>query len=129
MATIDRKIKALEFAIDYIPTQDENHSLCIIIDMLQDLKDQKQEDNTVSVQKAELYDLIEAANKISEHNSFVQIDAARESLNEAKGMFSAITNLGLMNNQEKEITGEQINRTTEKISYIREVKHKQMWKH
>jgi hypothetical protein len=128
MANIDRKIKALELAVDYVPAQDDNHSLSIIIDMLQELKDQKQQDDTASGQKQALYDLIGAAYGISEHSSFVQIDAARESLNEARGMYNTLTNLGLLNNQEKEITGEQIKRTVEKINYIRDAKHKQAWK-
>ncbi len=33
-----RRIAALEFAIDYVPTSDENHSISVLLDMLEELR-------------------------------------------------------------------------------------------
>jgi hypothetical protein len=41
MKEIDRQIKALEFALDYVPGGDDNHSHSVLQDMLHDLRQQR----------------------------------------------------------------------------------------
>ncbi len=36
----ERRIAALELAINYIPTADENHSMSILLDMLEELRNE-----------------------------------------------------------------------------------------
>lgn len=36
---IDRQIKALEFALDYVPGGDDNHSHSVLLEMLHDLRE------------------------------------------------------------------------------------------
>ena len=38
MPTTERRIAALEFAIQYVPGCDENHSHSVLLDMLEELK-------------------------------------------------------------------------------------------
>lgn len=37
-----RRIAALEFAIDYVPTSDENHSMSVLLEMLEELRQEKE---------------------------------------------------------------------------------------
>lgn len=39
-----RRIAALEFAIDYVPTSDENHSMSVLLDMLDELRRSHEEE-------------------------------------------------------------------------------------
>ena len=43
MTKADRQITALEFAIQYVPGSDENHSHSVLLDMLAELRSRKEE--------------------------------------------------------------------------------------
>lgn len=42
MFDVARRIAALEFAIDYVPGCDENHSMSVLLDMLEELRQEKE---------------------------------------------------------------------------------------
>jgi len=43
LSNIDRQISALEFALDYVPGSDDNSSHSVLQDMLQELRDRKED--------------------------------------------------------------------------------------
>lgn len=42
MKDINRQIKAIEFALDYVPGTDDNHSHSVLQDMLEELRKKKE---------------------------------------------------------------------------------------